>query len=164
MDRSFNRERFFYIMLPSPAAPHFTRHNLNSLCISRSRFSTSASSQQSLYQPLPIFDQRIIPAASVSAAPHFRPAHHPSSLCISRSPFSTSTSSQQPLYQPLPIFDQRIIPAASVSTAPIFDQPIISAASVSAAPHFRPDTSISIKLRHGIVVLCVLSVATPGGS
>ena len=148
MDRSFNRERFFYIMLPSPAAPHFTRHNLNSLCISRSRFSTSASSQQSLYQPLPIFDQRIIPAASVSAAPHFRPAHHPSSLCISRSPFSTSTSSQQPLYQPLPTFDQRIIPAASVT----------------AAPHFRPDTSISIKLRHGIVVLCVLSVTTSDGS
>ena len=115
MDRSFNRERFFYIMLPSPAAPHFTRHNLNSLCISRSRFSTSASSQQSLYQPLPIFDQRIIPAASVS-------------------------------------------------TAPIFDQPIISAASVTAAPHFRPDTSISIKLRHGIVVLCVLSVTTSDGS
>jgi len=137
MDRSFNRERFFYIMLPSPAAPHFTRHNLNSLCISRSRFSTSASSQQSLYQPLPIFDQRIIPAASVSAAPHFRPAHHPSSLCISRSPFSTSTSSQQPLYQPLPI-SLGTTSIASVSTAPIFDQHIISAASVSAAPHFRP--------------------------
>ena len=142
MDRSFNRERFFYIMLPSPAAPHFTRHNLNSLCISRSRFSTSASSQQSLYQPLPIFDQRIIPAASVSAAPHFRPAHHPSSLCISRSPFSTSASSQQPMYQPLPIFDQHIIPAASVSAAPHFTRHNLNSLCINRS-HFRPAHHLS---------------------
>ena len=127
MDRSFNRERFFL-------------HNAPITC--RSPFH-QAQPQQPLYQPLPIFDQRIIPAVSVSAAPHFRPAHHPSSLCISRSPFSTSASSQQPLYQPLPIFDQHIIPAASVSAAPHFRPAHHPSSLCINRSHFRPAHHLS---------------------